>query len=36
MSEKQGDLLFLFFFSLGLGGLVLLRPINPDRLTKES
>ena len=36
MSEKQGDLLFLFLFSLGLGGLVLLRPINPDRLTKES
>lgn len=36
MAEKQGDLLFLFLFSLGLGGLVLLRPINPDRLTKES
>lgn len=36
MAEKKGDLLFLFFFSLGLGGLVLLRPINPDRLTKES
>jgi ABC-type transport system involved in multi-copper enzyme maturation permease subunit len=36
MSEKQGDLLLLFLFSLGLGGLVLLRPINPDRLTKES
>ena len=35
-AEKQGDLLFLFLFSLGLGGLVLLRPINPDRLTKES
>lgn len=36
LAEKQGDLLFLFLFSLGLGGLVLLRPINPDRLTKES
>lgn len=36
MAEKQGDLLFLFLFSLGLGGLVLLMPINPDRLTKES
>ena len=36
MADKQGDLLFLFLFSLGLGGLVLLRPINPDRLTKES
>lgn len=36
MAEKQGDLLFLFLFSLGLGGLVLLRPINSDRLTKES
>lgn len=36
MAEKQGDLLFLFLFFLGLGGLVLLRPINPDRLTKES
>lgn len=36
MAEKQGDLLFLFLFSLGLGGLVLQRPINPDRLTKES
>lgn len=36
MAEKQGDLLFLFLFSLGLGGMVLLRPINPDRLTKES
>ena len=35
-SEKRGELLFLFLFSLGLGGLVLLRPINPDRLTKES
>ena len=36
MAEKQVDLLFLFLFSLGLGGLALLRPINPDRLTKES
>lgn len=36
LAEKRGDLLFLFLFSLGLGGLVLLRPINPDRLTKES
>ncbi len=36
LAEKRGDLLFLFLFSLGLGGVVLLRPINPDRLTKES
>jgi hypothetical protein len=36
MAEKRGDLLFLLFFSLGLGGLVLLRPINPDHLTKEN
>ncbi len=36
MAEKRGDLAFLFLFPLGLGGLVLLRPINPDRLTKES
>lgn len=35
LTDKQGDLLFLFLFSLGLGGIVLLRPINPDRLTKE-
>lgn len=36
LSEKRGEFIFLFLFSLGLGGLVLLRPINPDRLTKES
>lgn len=36
MTDKNGDLLFLILFSLGLGGMVLLRPINPDRLTKEN
>lgn len=36
LSEKRGDLLFLLGCFLGLGGLVLLRPIDPDRLTKES
>ncbi|NVO26747.1 ABC transporter permease subunit [Donghicola sp. C2-DW-16] len=36
LTEKSGDLLFLIFFTLGLGGLVLLRPIDPDRLTKET
>jgi ABC-2 type transport system permease protein len=36
LAERRGDLLFLFLFTLGLGGGVLLRPINPDRLTKES
>ncbi|PRY84833.1 ABC transporter permease [Donghicola tyrosinivorans] len=36
LTEKRGDLLFLLFFTLGIGGVVLLRPINPDRLTKET
>ena len=35
LSEKQGDALWILLFALGLGGLVLLRPISPDRLTKE-
>lgn len=35
LSEKQGDALWFLLFALGLGGLVLLRPISPDRLTKE-
>lgn len=34
--EKQGDMLVLIFFTLGLGGLVLARPIRADRLSKES
>ncbi|SOC21408.1 ABC-2 type transport system permease protein [Rhodobacter sp. JA431] len=34
--EKRGDALFLIFFTLGLGGLVLARPIRADRLSKES
>lgn len=35
-ADKSGDALFLFLFTLGLGGLVLLRPIQPNRLTKEN
>jgi ABC-2 type transport system permease protein len=35
LAEKSGDLIFLFLFASGLGGIVLLRSINPDRLTKE-
>lgn len=35
LSEKRGDALWILLFTLGLGGLVLLRPISPDRLTKE-
>jgi ABC-2 type transport system permease protein len=33
--EKQWDALWILLFTLGLGGCVLLRPISPDRLTKE-
>ncbi|CAI9418734.1 hypothetical protein ANOBCDAF_04353 [Pleomorphomonas sp. T1.2MG-36] len=33
--DKRGDALFLLLFALGLSGLVLLRPIQPNRLTKE-
>lgn len=36
LSEKSGDALFLFLFTFGLAGIVLLRPIDPDRLTKET
>jgi ABC-2 type transport system permease protein len=36
LAEKSGDLLALILFTLGLGGIVLLRPIDPDRLTKEN
>lgn len=36
LSEKRGDWLFLILFTLGLGTLVLVRPIHPDRLTKEN
>ncbi len=35
LAEKQGDALWIVLFALGLGGVVLLRPISPDRLTKE-
>ena len=35
LSEKRSDALWILLFTLGLGGLVLLRPISPDRLTKE-
>lgn len=35
-ADKQGDALFLLLFTFGLGGLVLLRPIQANRLTKES
>ena len=35
LAQKQGDALWILLFALGLGGLVLLRPISPDRLTKE-
>lgn len=35
LTEIRGDSLFLFIFAIGLGGLVLLRPIDPERLTKE-
>jgi ABC-2 type transport system permease protein len=34
--EKRGDAFFLILFTLGLTGLVLLRPIRADRLTKET
>ena len=33
--EKSGDFFWIFFISLGLGGLMLARPINANRLTKE-
>lgn len=36
LAEKRGDVLFLLLFTLGLGGLVLARPIRADRLTKET
>lgn len=35
-ADKKGDAWFLILFTLGLGGLVLLRPIRADRLTKET
>jgi ABC-2 type transport system permease protein len=35
-ADKQGDALFLFLFTAAIGGLVLLRRISPDRLTKET
>ncbi|WP_071675699.1 ABC transporter permease [Nioella nitratireducens] len=34
-AERRGDVLFLFLFTLGLSAIVLLRPIDPDRLTQE-
>ncbi len=36
LTEKSGDALFLFLFTLGLGGLVLARPIRANRLSKEN
>ncbi len=36
LTEKSGDALFLILFAFGLGAIVLLVPINPDRLTKEN
>jgi ABC-2 type transport system permease protein len=36
LAEKRGDWLFLILFALGLGMAVLVRPIHPDRLTKEN
>lgn len=36
LTEKSGDALFLFLFILGLGGLVLARPIRANRLSKEN
>ena len=35
-ADKRGDALFLLLFTVGLSGLVLLRPIQPNRLTKEN
>jgi ABC-2 type transport system permease protein len=35
-ADKSGDALFLLLFTLGLSGLVLLRPIQPNRLTTEN
>ncbi|MCF8516885.1 MAG: ABC transporter permease [Rhodobacteraceae bacterium] len=35
-ADKKGDALFLFLFTAALGGLVLLRRINPDQLTQET
>ena len=33
--EKQGDFFWIFFTTLGLAGLILVRPLKSDRLTKE-
>ncbi len=33
--EKQGDFFWIFFTTLGLAGLMLVRPLKSDRLTKE-
>lgn len=35
-ADERGDAWFLLLFTLGLGGIVLLRPIRADRLTKEN
>lgn len=35
-ADKKGDALFLLLFTAALGGLVLMRRINPDQLTQET
>jgi hypothetical protein len=36
LTEKRGDLIFLILFTLGLGAIAVVRPVDPDKLIKET
>jgi ABC-2 type transport system permease protein len=36
LNEKRGDLIFLILFTLGLGAIAVVRPVDPDKLIKET